>query len=46
MYLGLLSEILEGIISRKQNISNSVLRRLDSQIDMVFLLAIGFATWI
>lgn len=46
MYLGLLSDILDGIIARKQNISSAKLRRLDSQTDMIFWLSIGFATWI
>lgn len=46
MYLGLISDILDGIIARKQNISNASLRRMDSQVDMVFWLSIGFATWI
>lgn len=46
MYLGLISDILDGIIARKQNISTAKLRRLDSQTDMIFWLSIGFATWI
>lgn len=46
MYLGLISDILDGIIARKQNISSAKLRRLDSQTDMVFWLSIGVATWI
>jgi CDP-diacylglycerol--glycerol-3-phosphate 3-phosphatidyltransferase len=46
MYLGLISDILDGIIARKQNLSTEKLRRLDSQTDMIFWLSIGFATWI
>ena len=46
MYLGLISDILDGIIARKQNISSEKLRRMDSQTDMIFWLSIGFATWI
>jgi len=46
MYLGLISDILDGIIARKQHISSSKLRRMDSQVDMVFWLSIGFSTWI
>ena len=46
MYLGLLSDILDGIIARNQNISSASLRRMDSQADMVFWLSIGLATWI
>ena len=45
MYLGLISDILDGIIARKQNVSTATLRRLDSQTDMIFWLSIGFATW-
>lgn len=46
MYLGLLSDILDGIIARKQNLSSAKLRRMDSQTDMLFWLSIGFATWL
>ncbi|WP_422092225.1 CDP-alcohol phosphatidyltransferase family protein [Tenacibaculum ovolyticum] len=46
MYLGLISDILDGIIARKQNISSPKLRRMDSQTDMVFWLSIGLATCI
>ncbi|TFH38971.1 MAG: CDP-alcohol phosphatidyltransferase family protein [Bacteroidia bacterium] len=46
MYLGLVSDILDGIIARKQNISTARLRRMDSQTDMIFWLSLGFATWI
>lgn len=46
MYLGLISDILDGIIARKQNISSARLRRMDSQTDMLFWLSLGFATWI
>ena len=46
MYLGLISDILDGIIARKQHISSEKLRRMDSQTDMIFWLSIGVATWI
>ena len=46
MYLGLISDILDGIIARKQGVSSAKLRRMDSQTDMIFWLSIGFATWI
>lgn len=46
MYLGLLSDIFDGIIARKQQLSTIKLRRLDSQTDMIFWLSIGCATWI
>jgi len=45
MFLGLISDILDGIIARKQNISSERLRRMDSQVDMVFWLSLGFATY-
>ena len=46
MYLGLISDILDGIVARKQGVSSASLRRMDSQTGMVFWLSIGFATWI
>lgn len=46
MYLGLISDIFDGIIARKQNISTVKLRRMDSQTDMLFWLSIGISTWI
>lgn len=42
---GLLSDIFDGIIARKQNISTTTLRRLDSQVDMIFWLSAGFTSW-
>jgi CDP-diacylglycerol--glycerol-3-phosphate 3-phosphatidyltransferase len=45
MYLGLISDILDGIIARKQGVSSASLRRMDSQTDMIFWLSIGIATW-
>jgi CDP-diacylglycerol--glycerol-3-phosphate 3-phosphatidyltransferase len=44
MFLGLISDILDGIIARKQGISSEKLRRMDSQVDMLFWLSIGFST--
>jgi phosphatidylglycerophosphate synthase len=46
MYLGLISDILDGILARKQGVSSAKLRRMDSQTDMIFWLSIGFATWL
>lgn len=46
MYLGLFSDIFDGIIARKQGISTEKLRRMDSQIDMFFWLCIALSTWI
>lgn len=46
MYLGLFSDIFDGIIARKLNVQTEKLRRLDSQIDLVFWIAIGVSVWI
>ena len=40
MYLGLISDIFDGIIARRQNSSTEKLRRLDSQTDMIFQVRI------
>ncbi|WP_299677356.1 CDP-alcohol phosphatidyltransferase family protein [uncultured Dokdonia sp.] len=45
MYLGLISDILDGIIARKHQVATAALRRLDSQADMLFWLSIGLSTW-
>ncbi len=46
MYIGLVSDIFDGIIARHLNVSSEKLRRLDSQADMLFWLAIGLSTYI
>ena len=45
LFFGLLSDVLDGIIARKQNSSTAKMRRLDSQTDMVFWLSAGFTAW-
>ncbi len=45
LFLGLLSDVLDGIIARKQNTSTAKMRRLDSQTDMIFWLSAGFTAW-
>lgn len=45
MYLGLFSDIFDGIIARKQGVSSEKLRRLDSQTDLIFWLSIGVVTY-
>lgn len=45
MYLGLLTDIFDGIIARKIGISSEKLRRLDSQVDLIFWLSLGFAAY-
>ena len=44
--LGLLSDIFDGIIARKLNISTQKLRRLDSSVDQVFWVAILVSAYI
>lgn len=46
MTTGLLSDIFDGIIARRLNISTQTLRRLDSSVDQVFWLCIVVATYI
>lgn len=45
MYLGLLTDIFDGIIARKVGVSSEKLRRLDSQTDLIFWLSLGFAAY-
>ena len=45
MYIGLFTDIFDGIIARKLNVSTEKLRRLDSQIDLIFWLSISFAAY-
>ncbi len=45
MYMGLLTDIFDGIIARKSGVSSEKVRRLDSQTDLVFWLSLGFAAY-
>ncbi|MBD3906973.1 CDP-alcohol phosphatidyltransferase family protein [Chryseobacterium sp. Ch-15] len=45
MYVGLLTDIFDGIIARKVGVSSEKLRRLDSQVDLIFWLSLGFAAY-
>lgn len=45
MFIGLLTDIFDGIIARKVGVSSEKLRRLDSQVDLVFWLSLGFAAY-
>jgi CDP-diacylglycerol--glycerol-3-phosphate 3-phosphatidyltransferase len=45
MYLGLITDIFDGIIARKAGVSSEKLRRLDSQTDLIFWLSLGFAAY-
>ena len=44
--LGLLTDVFDGIIARKLNISSQKLRRLDSTVDQLFFISVAFATYI
>lgn len=46
IFLGLLSDIFDGIIARKQRISTVTLRRMDSQVDLIFWLSIGVSCYL
>ena len=44
--LGLLSDIFDGIIARKLDVSSEKLRRTDSQVDVVFWFCVGVCAWL
>ena len=44
--IGLLTDVFDGIIARRLNISTQRLRRMDSTIDVVFFVAVAAATYI
>lgn len=46
IFLGLLSDIFDGIIARKFGVSSEKLRRMDSQVDLVFWICVGWCTWL
>jgi phosphatidylglycerophosphate synthase len=46
LFLGLLSDIFDGIIARKLNVSSEKLRRLDSQTDLIFWLCVAWCAWL
>ncbi|MFK8297664.1 CDP-alcohol phosphatidyltransferase family protein [Capnocytophaga cynodegmi] len=45
LFLGILSDIFDGIIARKLNISSVKLRRLDSQTDLIFWISVGISAF-
>ena len=45
MYFGLISDILDGMIARYTGGQTALMRRLDSQTDMVFWVSIGIGAW-
>lgn len=46
IFLGLLSDIFDGIIARNLNVASTSLRRMDSQVDMIFWVSVGFSSWL
>jgi phosphatidylglycerophosphate synthase len=44
--LGLLSDVFDGIIARRLNVSNESLRRLDSTVDQVFWVLVAVSVFI
>jgi CDP-diacylglycerol--glycerol-3-phosphate 3-phosphatidyltransferase len=44
--VGLLTDIFDGIIARRLNVSTETLRRMDSTIDQIFFISIAVATYI
>lgn len=46
MWLGIISDIFDGIVARKLNISSEKLRRMDSQTDLVFWLCVSWCAWV
>ncbi|GIM55319.1 CDP-alcohol phosphatidyltransferase family protein [Capnocytophaga cynodegmi] len=45
LFLGILSDIFDGTIARKLNISSVKLRRLDSQTDLIFWISVGISAF-
>jgi len=46
IFLGLLSDIFDGIIARRFGVSSEKLRRMDSQTDLIFWLCVAFCSWL
>jgi CDP-diacylglycerol--glycerol-3-phosphate 3-phosphatidyltransferase len=44
--VGLLTDIFDGIIARKYQVSTQTLRRLDSGIDQIFFILVAIATYL
>lgn len=43
---GIISDIFDGIVARRQGISTATLCRMDSQTDLVFWLCAGWCAWL
>ncbi len=46
LFLGILSDIFDGIIARKLSVSSEKLRRMDSQTDLIFWLCTAWCSWL
>ncbi len=46
LYVALLSDFLDGYIARQLKIADEKLRRMDSQVDLIFWLSAGICVWI
>lgn len=46
IFVGLLSDIFDGIIARRLGIASEKLRRMDSQTDLIFWLCVAWCSWI
>jgi CDP-diacylglycerol--glycerol-3-phosphate 3-phosphatidyltransferase len=46
MIFGLFTDIFDGIIARKVGVSSEKLRRMDSQVDLIFWLCVGWCAWL
>ncbi|MDC8098872.1 CDP-alcohol phosphatidyltransferase family protein [Chryseobacterium rhizosphaerae] len=45
MYFGIFTDVFDGIIARKTGVSSEKLRRLDSQVDLIFWLSLGWISY-
>ena len=43
---GLLTDVFDGIIARRLNVSTKLLRRLDSSIDQIFFVSVSIASYV
>lgn len=46
IFMGLLSDVFDGIIARRLGTSSEKLRRMDSQTDLVFWLCVAWCSWV
>lgn len=45
LVLGFVSDVYDGVVARRFHAATPFLRRLDSAVDIVFYLAVAYATW-